>query len=72
MTKLREWVDNRPFASREIENNINAKSWRDNKEYYGIFEKGPIALRITTSLPLYKFKSTGKETYKISKLLGRQ
>ena len=32
MTKL---VDNRPFASREME-----KFWRKKKEYYGIFEKG--------------------------------
>ena len=41
MTKLAsEWVDNRPFAPREIENNANAKFWRDNKAYYGIFEKG--------------------------------
>ena len=35
MTKLdSEWVDNRPFDSREIE-----KFWRKKKEYYGIFEK---------------------------------
>ena len=41
MTKLAsEWVVNRPFVPREIENNVNAKSWRDNKEYYGSFEKG--------------------------------
>ena len=41
MTKLAsEWVDNRPFAPREIENNANAKFWRDNKAFYGIFEKG--------------------------------
>ena len=41
MTKLAsEWVDNRPFAPREIENNANAKFWRDNKEYYDIFKKG--------------------------------
>ena len=34
MTKLAsEWVDNRPFAPRKIENNANAKFWRDNKEY---------------------------------------
>ena len=49
MTKLREWVDNRPFAPREIENTVNAKPWRDNKEYYGIFEKGPTAVWITKS-----------------------
>ena len=35
-----EWVDNRSFAPREIENNANTKFWRDNEEYYGIFEKG--------------------------------
>ena len=41
MTKLAgEWVDNRPFAPTEIENNANAKFWRDNKDYYGIFKKG--------------------------------
>ena len=41
MTKLgSEWVDNRPFAPREIENNATAKFWRENKESYGIFEKG--------------------------------
>jgi len=28
------------IAPREIENNAYAKFWRDNKEYYGIFEKG--------------------------------
>ena len=40
MTKLAsEWVDNRPFAPREIENNANAKFWRENKQYHGIFEK---------------------------------
>ena len=41
LTKLAsEWVDNRPFAPREIENNANAELWRDNKAYYGTFEKG--------------------------------
>ena len=41
MTKLAsERVDNRPFAPREIENKANVKFWRDNKKYYGIFEKG--------------------------------
>ena len=41
MTKLAsEWVDNRLFAPREIENNANVKFWRDNKEYYVIFENG--------------------------------
>ena len=51
MTKLAsEWVDNRPFfAPREIENNANAKFKRNNKEYYGIFEKRPKAMWITTS-----------------------
>ena len=40
MTKLAsEWVDNRPFVPREIENNINAKSWRDNKEYLAVLKK---------------------------------
>ena len=40
MTKLAsEWVDNRPFAPREIENYSNAKFW-SKKKYYGIFEKG--------------------------------
>ena len=40
MTKLAsEWVDNGLFAPREIENNANVKFWRDNKEYYVIFEK---------------------------------
>ena len=50
MTKLAsEWVDNRPFAPREIENNANAKFRRNNNEYYGIFEKRPKAMWITTS-----------------------
>ena len=41
MTKLAsKWVDNRSFAPREIENNAIAKFWRENKEYYVIFEKG--------------------------------
>ena len=40
MTKLAsEWVDNRPFTPREIDNNANAKFW-DNREYYDVFEKG--------------------------------
>ena len=57
MTKLAsEWVDNRPFAPREIENNANAKFWRENKEYYGIFEKDllpcglPPELLVTTKI----------------------
>ena len=50
MTKVAsEWVDNMPFAPREIENNANAKFRRNNKEYYGIFEKRPKAMWITTS-----------------------
>ena len=28
------------ITPREIENYAYAKFWRDNKEYYGIFEKG--------------------------------
>ena len=28
------------ITRKEIENNAYAKFWRDNKEYYGIFEKG--------------------------------
>ena len=28
------------YVPREIENNAYAKFWMDNKEYYGIFEKG--------------------------------
>ena len=28
------------FAPTEIENNAIAKFWRENKEYYVIFEKG--------------------------------
>ena len=28
------------MAPRELEDNAYAKLWRDNKEYYGIFEKG--------------------------------
>ena len=28
------------LTPRELENNAYAKFWRDNKEYYGIFEKG--------------------------------
>ena len=38
-----EWVDNTPFATKEIENNANTKFWSDNKEYHGIFEKGLLA-----------------------------
>ena len=38
-----EWEDNTPFATKEIENNANAKFWSDNKEYHGIFEKGLLA-----------------------------
>ena len=29
------------IAPREIGNNAYEKFWRDKKEYYGIFEKGP-------------------------------
>ena len=28
------------MAPSELEDNAYAKIWRDNKEYYGIFEKG--------------------------------
>ena len=28
------------MASRELEDNAYPKFWTDNKEYYGIFEKG--------------------------------
>ena len=38
-----EWVDNTPFATKEIENNANAQFWSNNKEYHGIFEKGLLA-----------------------------
>ena len=52
MTKLAsEWVDNRPFAPREIENNANAKLWRDNKAYYGIFEKGLLSRELPEACP---------------------
>ena len=62
MTKLAsEWVDNRPFAPGEIENNVNAKFWRDNKEFYVIFEKRPIAVWITTSKPWINLKVPGKK-----------
>ena len=40
MTKLAsEWVDNGPFAPREIENNANAKLRRDNKRIMVFLKK---------------------------------
>ena len=42
------------------------------REYYGIFEKGLQPCELPQARPRINFKSTGKETYKLSKLLGRQ
>ena len=62
MTKLAsEWVDNRPFAPREIENNANAKFWRDNKEYHGIFEKGLLSCELPQVSPWINLKVAGKK-----------
>ena len=62
MTKLAsEWVDNRPFAPREIENNANAKLWRDNKAYYGIFEKGLLPCELPQACPWINLKVPGKK-----------
>ena len=65
-----EWVDDRPFARREIENNANGKFRRDNKDYYGIFEKGLLLCELPQASPRINLK-VPQETYKLSKLLGR-
>ena len=73
MTKLAsEWVDNRPFAPREIENNANANFWRDNKEYYGISKKGLLPCELPQASPWINLKAPGKKNTKLSKLLSRQ
>ena len=41
------------------------------REYYGIFGKGLQLCELPQARPRINFKSTGKETYKLSKLLGR-
>ena len=62
MTKLAsEWVDNRPFAPRETENNANAKFWRDNKDYHGIFEKGLLPCELPQVSPWINLKVPGKK-----------
>ena len=40
MQNFGETTKNNIIVPREIENNSYAKFWRDNKEYYDIFEKG--------------------------------
>ena len=42
MHNFGETTKNNIIVPREIENNSYAKFWRDNKEYYGLFEKGII------------------------------
>ena len=42
MQNFGETTKNNIIVPREIENNSYAKFWRDNKEYYGLFEKGII------------------------------
>ena len=39
------------FAPREIVNNANAKFWRHNRVYYGIFEKGPQLCELQQASP---------------------
>ena len=56
-----ERVDNRPFAPREIENDANAKLWRDNKAYYGIFEKGLLPCELPQACPLINLKVPRKK-----------
>ena len=63
MTKL---VDNRPFAPREIE-----KFWRKKKSIMVFLKKAYSRVNYHKQA-LNKFKSTRKEKYKLSKLLGRQ
>ena len=71
MTKLAsEWVDNRPFALREIENNANAKFLRDNKtEYYGILEKGlsPCELPQASPESIEKYRERKIQTFQCSR-----
>ena len=56
-----EWVDNTPFATKEIENNANAKFWSDNKEYYGIFEKGLLPWELPQACLWINLKVPGKK-----------
>ena len=39
-------------APREIENNFYAKFWRDNKKYYGIFERHLLGLQPRDKAPM--------------------
>ena len=54
-------TDNRPFAPREMENNANAKFWRDNKECYGIFEKGLQPCELPQASARINLKVPGKK-----------
>ena len=49
------------FAPREIENNANAKFWRENKEYYGIFEKDLLPCGLPQASPGINLKVLGKK-----------
>ena len=64
MTKL---VDNRPFAPREMET-----FWRKKRKSIMVFLKKAYSRVNYHKQSLNKFKSTRKEKYKLSKLLGRQ
>ena len=44
------------IAPRKFENNVFAKFWRNNKEHYGILEKGLLDLRCTKLLFLTCFR----------------
>ena len=56
-----EWVDNTPFATKEIENNANVKFWSDNKEYHGIFEKGLLPWELLQACLWINLKVPGKK-----------
>ena len=61
MTKLASEWNNTPFATREIENNANAKFWRGNKEYYGLFEKGLLPCDLPQASPWINLKVPGRK-----------
>ena len=44
-----------------MENNANAKFWRDNKECYGIFEKGLQPCELPQASPRINLKVPGKK-----------
>ena len=69
MTKLdSEWVDNRPFTQEKLKNFGGKK-----KSIMVFLKKKKAHSRVNYhEQALNKFKSTGKEKYKLSKLLGRQ